>query len=147
MAKTAAGKRLERELNISVRKAEWQLDANAYLEEQWQWVPGRLHHEYLCQQMFLHATATGWIEHDHAIHQGLERIVTQNETWGWNLPPWNSFTPTPQEEIEDLYWDVYKLQRLPGRGQHEEATVEYLCKEILDSIKECLQLKWPSAQP
>ena len=35
-AKTAAAKRLAKERNISVREAELQLDANAYLEEQWQ---------------------------------------------------------------------------------------------------------------
>ena len=51
-----------------------------------------------------------------------------------------------QEDIEDLYWDMYQLQRLPERGQCEEATEKCLHKEILDSIKECLWLKWPSAQ-
>ena len=70
MAKTAAAKRLVREQDILVREAEQQLDANAYLGEQWQWVPGRLHHEYLCQQMFLHAIATGQSKHDSAVHQG-----------------------------------------------------------------------------
>ena len=34
---------------------ELQLDADAYLQEQQQWLLGGLHHEFLCQQMFLHA--------------------------------------------------------------------------------------------
>ena len=42
-----------------------------------------------------------------------------------------------QEDIEDLYWDVYQLQRLPGRGWCEKATEEHLHREILDSLKEC----------
>ena len=51
------------------------------------------------------------------------------------------------EDIEDLYWDMYQLWRLSRRGQCEEATGEHLYKEILDSIKECLWFKHPSAQP
>ena len=51
-----------------------------------------------------------------------------------------------QEDIEYLHWDVYQLQRLPERGQCKEATKECLHKEILDSIKEHLWLKQPSAQ-
>ena len=69
MAETAVAKRLAKERNISVREAEQQLDAHAYLKEQCQWAPNRLHHEYLCQLMFLHVTATGQSKHDHAICQ------------------------------------------------------------------------------
>ena len=42
---------------------------------------------------------------------------------------------------------MYKLQRLPGRGWYKEVTEDHLCKEILDSIKECLWLKQLSTQP
>ena len=125
-------------------EAEWQLDANAYLWEQWWWAHGRLHHEYLCQQMFLHATATG--QHEHAICQGQRKP----------LPEWDLWTePTAMEligpdsmcqDIKDLYQDVYQLWRLPGRGHCEEAMEEHICKELLDSIKEYLWDKQPSAQ-
>ena len=50
------------------------------------------------------------------------------------------------QDIEDLSWDVYQLYRLPRRGWCEEAMVEWLCKAILDSIKEYLHLKWPPTQ-
>ena len=70
MSKTAADKRLVRTQNVSVREAEWHLDTDAYLQEQRLWVHSGLHHEFLCQQMFLHAAATGWSEHDHAICHG-----------------------------------------------------------------------------
>ena len=144
---TAVAKRLAREIGISVREAEQQLDANAYLKEQWHWAPGGLHHKYLCQQMFSHAATTGWSLYDHAIH------------WGWREPLQEQdlgAEPTAMElvhpdstwkDIGDLYWDVHKLQRLPRRGQPEEATKECLHQDILDSLKECLQLKWLSAQP
>ena len=63
-----------------MREAEWWLDADAYLQEQWQWAHGSLHHEYLCQQMFLHATMTGQSEYEHAI------------CWGW----WG---PSPKQDL------------------------------------------------
>ena len=44
------------------------------------------------------------------------------------------------------HWDVYQLHRLLRRGQCKETIEECLCKDILDSIKEHLQLKWPSTQ-
>ena len=146
-AKAAMAKRLAREKNISVREAEQWLDANVYLEEQWKWMAGRLHHEYLCQQMFAPAATTGWSEHDCAIH------------WGWRKPSpeWDlAVEPTAMElvhpnstheDIGDLYQDVYQLQRLPRRGQWENTTKKCLCEDILDSLKECLWLKQPSAQP
>ena len=57
------------------------------------------------------------------------------------------YPDSTQEDIEDMYQDVDQLQRLPGRGQCEEAIEECVCKEILNSIKECLWLKQPSTQP
>ena len=78
------------------------------------------------------------------------------DVFAWPLPEWNlGAKPTTMEligadstcqDIGDLYWDVYKLWRLPRRGLCEEATDECLHKVVLDSIKECLWLKWPSTQ-
>ena len=96
-------KRLTNERNISVREAEQQLDANAYLKEQWQWAPSRLHHEYLCQQMFLHAAATGQSEHDCTIHWG-RREPLPKEDLGAEPPAMELIHPdSTQEDIEDLY--------------------------------------------
>ena len=121
-----------------MRKAEWQLDANAYLEEQWQWAPGRLHHVHLCQQMFLHATATGQSKHDHAISKGQREPSPKQDLVG---------EPTAMELVHPISTqDVYQLQRLPGRGHCEEATEEHCHREILNSLKEHLQLKWQSTQ-
>ena len=50
----------------------------AYLEEQWQWAPDRLHHKYLCQQMFLHAAATSQSKHNCAICLGREPLPNQD---------------------------------------------------------------------
>ena len=51
-----------------------------------------------------------------------------------------------REDIQDLYQDMYQLQRLPKRGWCEEATEECLHQDILSLFKEHLWLKWPSAQ-
>ena len=141
-------KRLAREKNISVREAKRQLDAEAYLEEQWQWTSGRLHQEYLCQMMFHHATATGKSEHDHAIcHWGrwepsaewdVEREPTVMELF-WPDSSW--------EDIADLYHDVYQLWRLLGKILCDEETEACIHQEILDSVKECLPCKWLSTLP
>ena len=139
--------RLVKERNISVREAEQQLDTDAYLEEQWQWVPGRSHGEYLCQQIFLHAAVTGWSKHDYTICWGLREPLPK---WDLGVESTTMELVCPnstQEDIENLYWEVYQLQKLPRRGQCEGANEECLHKEILNSCKECLQLKQPSTQP
>ena len=78
---------------------------------------------------------------------------------GWRepSPEWDLDTePTTMELVgpdstcqhrEGPCWDVYQLWRLPKRGWCKEAMEECLWGEVLESIKECLWLKWPSAQP
>ena len=74
MSKTLVAKRLAKTKKISVREAEWWLDASAYLEEQQQWAPSGLHHEYLHQQIFSCTATTSQSEYNHAI------------CWGWREP-------------------------------------------------------------
>ena len=97
--------------------------------------------------MFLHGAATGQSEHDCTICWGQREPLPK---WDLGVEPTAMELIHPdstQEDIKDLYWDMYQLWRLPRRGWCKEGTNGCLCKEILDSIKECLQLKWPSAQP
>ena len=140
-------KRLLREIDILVREAEWRLDANAYLKEQWQWTSGGLHCKYLCQQMFSHTAANGWSKHDHAICQGQRE---PSPDWNLGAEPTAMELIHPDsmwEDIGGLYQDVYQLWRLPRRGQWEEATEECLHQDVLNSLKEHLWLKWPSMPP
>ena len=78
--KTASVRRLAREKDISVREAKRQLDAEAYLKEQWQWTSGRVHQEYLHQIMFHHATATSKHEHDYAVCWGRQETSAEPGT-------------------------------------------------------------------
>ena len=43
-----------------------------------------------------------------------------------------------QEEITELYWDIYQLQRLPRRSCCKEGMEEHIHQEVLDSMKACL---------
>ena len=133
MAKTAMVKRLAKERNILVREAEQWLDADAYLKEQHQWAQGRLHHEFLIQQMFVHGTATGQSKHNHTIcwdrREPLSKWGLGVETTAMELIPPDS----SQEDIADLYWDVYQLHRLPQRCQFKEGIEELIHQEILES--------------
>ena len=57
-----------------MREAERQLATDAYLQKQGWWLP-----KFIYQQMFLHATATGQSEHDHAIcHDQREPSLEQD---------------------------------------------------------------------
>ena len=78
--------------------------------------------------------------------------------WGQRepLPEWDPsaeptamelFSPNSQcQDIEVLYCEICQLHRLPRQNRCEELTAEWLHKEIMDSIKEYLRLKWPPTQ-
>ena len=71
----------------------------------------------------------------------------QNKTWAEPIAMELIGLDSMHSNIKDLYQDMYQLWKLPRRGQCEEAMEECLCLEVLDSIKECLWLKWPSTKP
>ena len=96
--------------------------------------------------MFQHTMVTSQSEYKCTICHG----------WREPLPEWDLLAeptaiklvnPNSQhQDIDALYWDDYQLCRLPGWGRCKEAAEEWLHKEDLDSIKECLRLKWPPTQ-
>ena len=105
-----------------MREAKRQIDANAYMHEQWQWTNSSLHHEFLFQQMFQHAKATSQSENECAICCGqresecdLSAEPTSMELIG---------PDSMHQDINELYWDIYQLCRLPRLGRCEEVTKE-----------------------
>ena len=112
-----------------------QLDANAYLKEYQQWEPGGLHCKFLYQQMFLHATATSQSEYNHTIHWGRREPSAESDL---RAEPTTMELVSPDstwEEITEFYQDVYQFQRLSGRSNCKEGTVEGIHQEVLDSNK------------
>ena len=97
-------------------------------------------------QMFTHAAATGWKEHDQAIH------------WGWwqHSPKWDlGVEPSAMDlispgmswaEIRVIYNGVYQLWRSPRRSPCDEEIGERIHQEVQDSVKECLLHRQVSAQ-
>ena len=68
--KTAAAKRQVQREGISVRVAEWHLDADLFLDEYPRWEAGDPQCPYHLQAMFVYAKAARWKEYEQAIHQG-----------------------------------------------------------------------------
>ena len=101
----------------------------------------------ICVKMFSHIAVTGQSEHDHPILQGQREPSSEQDLGAEPITMELVCPDCTREDIQDLYQDVFKLWRLPIRGWCEEATEEHLCQDILSFLKECLQLKWPSAQP
>ena len=133
--------------DISVREVDRQLDANAYLEKHQWWAHGRLHHQFLLQHMFLHATATGQRKYNHAICQGRWEL---SEEWdlGAELSTVELVSPeSTREEIAEICHNVYQLWRLLGEMVCDKKTEVHIYQETLDSIKECLQHKQVSTLP
>ena len=97
--------------------------------------------------MFLHAAATGKSEHNYAIHQDRREPSAE---WDLRAEPtaMELISPDPtQEEITELYWDIYQLWRLPVRSHCKEGMEEHIHQEVLDSIKEFLWHKQLSTLP
>ena len=86
----------------------------------------------------LHATITGKSEHDCTIHLGQREPSPERDLGAEPTAMELAGPESTCQDIEDLYWDMYQLWRLPRRGQGEKATEDHLWGEILDSIKECL---------
>ena len=52
---------------------------------------------------------------------------------------------TSKEEFRALYYEVYKLRRLPGSPLGELEQIEELTAEIVSSLKDCLG--WKAVEP
>ena len=97
--------------------------------------------------MFLHATATGWSKHNHAICWGRREPSVEGDLRVEPTTMELVSHDSTQEEITELCWDVYQLWRLPRRSRCEEEMEECICQEVLDSIKISLWCKQLSVLP
>ena len=89
-------------------------EANAYLHEQQLWTHKSLHHEYLLQQMFLHATSTGQKEHGCTICWGKREPLLERNLLAESTTMELIHCSSQCQDFDDLYWEVYQLHRLPG---------------------------------
>ena len=143
--KTAAAKKLE-EKGISVCEAERRLDANLFLDELSRWETGRLHHLYLYQWMFAHAEAAGQKECNCRIHWGCCQPSPERDLQAEVFTVELLAKETTQEEVMALYHKVYQLKRSPREVPCSKDTVEEICIEIMEMLKEHLWCRWSPTQ-
>ena len=86
----------------------------------------------IINEMFWHAATTGQKEVEWIVCQGCQQNLPQlNSEVG--IPAVQLVGPeTSKEELQELYLEVYKLQRLPGSPPGEPALLE----EVLSSLKD-----------
>ena len=113
-----------------VWEMERAVDVDLFLEAQKQWVKDSPHHLIILHEMFLHAESQGQKEAEQVVCQGRQQHMPQ-------LDP-EVRTPAIQlvhldikrEQLLDLYWDVYKLHRLPGSPLGELAILEEISSTL-----------------
>ena len=86
----------------------------------------------ILHKMFRHVAAKGWKEVEHIICQGhCQNLPQLNPEAG--IPTVQVVGPeTTQEELLELYLEVYKLHRLPGSPPGEPAILEEVLSSLLD---------------
>ena len=147
LARTAVAKKLAPEMNMSVREAVRWLDAYLFLDEIPLWWSGRPHCPYLLQKMFSQVESMGCKEYNHAGQRGSQQSMLEQEATQEVLATELVGYKTSQEEMFILYQEVYQLKRAPGLVLGDPEKVEGIHQEILNSLKDYLQLKWGPAQP
>ena len=56
MSKSQTAREWAREVGLSIREAEWRIDAKLFLDEYPRWELGAPHQSIILHEMFLHAT-------------------------------------------------------------------------------------------
>ena len=117
------------------------MDIEMFLGEYPHWEAGGLHHPLILQEMFLQVAHLGRKEvkcmvcqgQQHGLlHLGLQADVSAIQTVG---------PPPSREEIEDLYYQVYKLRRLSGSPCCGPEHKEELVGDVVSSLKNHLRQK------
>ena len=118
---------------MSVWEAERVMDAELFLEGQTKWEADSPHHLMMLYGMFWHVAYQGWKEAEWAVcwgcQQELPKLDPKAEVSAIQLVG----PQTSKKEIQSLYLEVYKKQRLPGSSPREPELLE----EVVSSFKYC----------
>ena len=117
------------------------VDVKQFLEGQTRWeADSTLHLMMLCQ-MFQHTADQGQKEAECMVHQGHQHELPKLDPEA-DLSAIRLVGPqTTKEEIQSLYYEVYKLWRLSGCPPWEPDLVE----EVVSSFEDCQGQKWREA--
>ena len=121
------------------------MDVDMFLDGYIRWEVGSPHHSIILNEMFLYAIEQGWKEAEWMIcwghQQGLPKLDPQAYVSTIQLVG----PQTSKEGFRHLYYQVYKLRRLPGSPPWGPEWMEKLATEIVSSLKDCL--RWKGGKP
>ena len=90
-----------------MQEAECHMDVELFLEEQARWEVDNPHCLIILHEMFQHVSEQRQKEAECMIYQGHQHSLPK-------LVPKADISQTSREEFKSLYYEVYKLWRLPG---------------------------------
>ena len=134
MQKSQAAREQAREMRISIREAEHQLDAKLFLDEYPRWDMEGPHHPIILHSMFLHAAREGWKEAERFICRGSWQRLPRPDPEESLSAIWLVGYWTSQKEIWDLYHEVYLQRRSPGPPPCRPWLREETIQDILSSL-------------
>ena len=113
-----------------------------FLDEYLQWEVEGLHHPLNLQEMFLQAAYSGRREVEQMAFQGHLDMAFHIWTCRQMSQPSNQLDPKPVDKRScDLYYQVYKVRRLPGSLLCGLEGAEAVARDIVSSLKKCPRQK------
>ena len=114
MYKSQTAREWATEVGLSIREAEWGLNAELFLDKYPRWEIEAPHWSIILHEMFLHATKQGWKEAERFIWWGYWQSLPGPDPEA-DLPALKFVGyQTSHKEIRDLYHSVNLLRRSPG---------------------------------
>ena len=126
---------------LSVWEAEWVMDVKLFLEGQTRWEADSPYHLMMIHEMFQHTTDQGQKEVEQTVQWGCQQELPKLDPEA-DISTVQLIGPqTSKEEIQSLYYEVYKLWRLLGSSPGELE----LMAEVVSSFEDCQGWKWGEA--
>ena len=123
------------------------MDTEMFLDEYLHWEAEELHQPLISQEMFLQAAHSGRKEVECMICQGHQHGLPHLDPQA-DISTVQAVGPqTSREEIRGLYYQAYKLQRLPGSPLCRPEWTEELVSSMVCSLKDCLRQKGGQQMP
>ena len=139
--KTLAAKEQASREGLSIQEMEQHMDTEMFLDEYPCWEAEGLHCPLILQEMFLQAAHSGRKEAECMICQGHQHGLPHLDLQADASTVQAVGPQTSREEIRDMYYKVYKLQRLPGSPPCGLEWTEELVSDVVSSLKDCLRHK------
>ena len=126
---------------LSVRETEHHMDIETFLDGYAGWREGSNYCPIILHKMFQHAMEQGQKEAEQMICQGHQHSLPRLDPKAGVSAIQLVGPQTSKEEFRALYYEVYKLRRLPGSPPWELEWMEELATKIISSLKDHLGLK------